>query len=361
MHSFELYLNPAYSAVELARYVLYEVYNRLTIFGAEEVLIDVDPAIYDKFIKLFNAALYTNPKNENDKRGYFSLASFLNLVYEFKGEHQFRFTRVTAEELASIQSSTPVYQPASRDFTNLKGTYIGIDIGGSDIKIVVLKDGEVIYGYKENWTPESFSEATQHMEYFSRLIEKALAEAKLTLKDIQALGISFNLVTVNNRPTGQGPVVAGLKGEEVENIKVIATTLEEKLNLPVFILNDGKAGALWAAVRQNAPATVALALGTGLAGGYADSDLRVRDYLTEMGNVVLSLEEGALGHSYSQVPGAAQMYLSQRLTFELAARQGIDLSNIADKAEKLLYLQKLFSEGDPRVIFIFSEVARYMA
>ncbi|RLE48150.1 MAG: hypothetical protein DRJ18_02425, partial [Candidatus Methanomethylicota archaeon] len=360
MHAFQLYLNPAYSKEELARYVLYEVYNRLSIFGAEEILVDVDSGIYEEFIKLFNTPLEFDKKNK--PKGYLELGSFMNIVYELPDNKQFRIRHVSTEEFNRLKEATPVYEAACRDFTKLAGTYLGIDIGGSDIKIVVLQDGGVVYSYKENWTPESFSEAGQHMDYILRLIDRALQETALSLQEINSLGISFNLVVVNNRPTGLGPVVNGLKAkEEIRKIKDIALTLQERLNIPVFILNDGDAGALWAAVRENAPNALALALGTGLAGGYADEALRIRDYLTEMGNVVLSLEEEALKHSFSKVLGAAQMYLSQRLAFELAETQGIDLSSISEKAEKLEHLQRLFDAGEEKAVYIFTQIGRYLA
>ncbi|MBI5873827.1 MAG: ROK family protein, partial [Candidatus Omnitrophica bacterium] len=363
-HAFTLDLNKAYSKEELAKYSLYEIYNRLSIFGAEEVIVSTDDSLYQEIEILFRTPTEVIVKEDGreNKRGYFQLGSFMNIVYELPQQAKnFSLRYATESDMGGYVATKENYAPATAQAINLEGYYLGIDIGGSDIKNVVTKDGQVIYSYKEDWQPNTFTSSQQHKAYFTHLIERALEHTTKDLSVIKGLGISFNLVVVNNRPTGMGPVVDGLKGTELEIIKDIANSLSKKLAIPVFILNDGDAAALWAAVKKNTANTLALALGTGLAGGYVDANLTVRDYLTEMGNVVLETKEGALKHSFSKVPGAAQMYLSQRLPFELAREKGIDLSGISENAAKLRHLQGLYEQGDIRAMEIFAQVGLYLA
>ena len=177
-------------------------------------------------------------------------------------------------------------------------------------------------------------------------MEKAKKTGLIGQDDIKSIGVSINLAVANNKATGQGPVVEGLKGENVKVMENLDTELQKEFNLPVLVLNDGKAAAIQNTVDMGLPNTLSLAGGTGLAMGYGTVD-----FLTEGGNIIIDMSKNALGHSFSKVPGAAQQYLSQRKAFILAEQKGLDLSRFSTEKEKFQYLQDAFegkSFTDPK-------------
>jgi len=128
------------------------------------------------------------------------------------------------------------------------------------------------------------------------------------LNSIDGIGISINLAVNSNQPTGLGPVLNGVtenglyKNEDFKNtIHNISSIFSNEFNVPVYVLNDGDAAAVQVSVDMKLPNTLALSLGSGLAGGFVDSNNMVTDWLTEMGNIIIDIDENAVGHSFSKV------------------------------------------------------------
>jgi activator of 2-hydroxyglutaryl-CoA dehydratase len=94
----------------------------------------------------------------------------MNIVYELDGKFNIRYA--SSEEFNNTINSYPAYQSAEQDVVDLTGHYIGIDIGGSDIKAALLKNGKTSYSYKEDWSPKTFTSASQHKEFILKLISK---------------------------------------------------------------------------------------------------------------------------------------------------------------------------------------------
>jgi len=103
-----------------------------------------------------------------------------------------------------------------------KGITLGVDSGSSTTKAVVMKDNKIV---GTGWTP-----TTEVLKSAHSVVDKALAEAGLTLKDIQAIGT-----------TGYGRF---LIGKELN-----ANLVQEELTV-------NSKGAVYLADRQHGPATV---------------------------------------------------------------------------------------------------------
>lgn len=103
-----------------------------------------------------------------------------------------------------------------------KGITLGVDSGSATTKAVVMKDNKII---GTGWTP-----TTEVMKSAHTVIDTALAEAGLSMKDIQAIGT-----------TGYGRF---LIGKEIN-----ANLIQEELTV-------NSKGAVYLADRQHGPATV---------------------------------------------------------------------------------------------------------
>jgi predicted NBD/HSP70 family sugar kinase len=310
------------SRTAAARRLLIEIYNRLTIFGGEEVQVATDDNDLFNETKelLYNPALSGQPKD----LGYYALAKFAEHIYS----KEFQFNQVSGGVLNDEVSTT--IKTVGK--VNTDGVWMGLDIGGSDVKAVMMKDGKLITKANgalidpviQPWSPKGWDDPkTQHIPAIKKvlhdLINKVKAEnPSFKEESIQGVGVSINLVVVDNQIKGMGPVVNSVPKENMGDMWALDKVLSEEFDLPVYVLNDGDAMAYQASVDMGLTDTLALSGGTGLATGYGSTQL-----LTEGGNVIIDLDAEADGHSYTQVKGAAQKYISQRPVFRLAEKAGL--------------------------------------
>ncbi len=336
-----------------ARQLVREVYNRLTIFGAVDVKIDANQDLFDKFQEVFSGALDADVE---DGKGLSALGDFMNTVYQ---TDQFNISRVDEGALDNLES-TPIEPVADIDTS---GSYLGIDVGGSDVKAVIVKDGKLVRSKVVKWSPSTITNPKAeggHIDTLSKLINGIISEIEpsdgLTREDLQAIGLSVNLAVANNKITGVGPVVQGIEDEgERAIIRVLDNILSQEFEMPVFVLNDGDAAAVQSSVDMGLPKTLSLAGGTGLAMGYGSGEL-----MNEGGNFIIDVNESAARHSFNGVPGAAQQYISQRPIFRLAEQAGIDLSDFDREADKLERIQQLYEDGDKRAEAVYDLLPQYI-
>ncbi|MDP8267068.1 MAG: ROK family protein [Candidatus Aceula meridiana] len=352
--------NDLVSVERSAQRLALEVYNRLTVFGAIKVEVAAEESLFNAFNEIF----FDPSKSGLAKgKGYASLGSFSNIVYE---SDEFSIDRVEEGSLDNIKSSD--LNIVRKEDVDKSGTRVGLDIGGSDLKAVVVKDGKIVAYKIVTWSPKEIKDPWAedgHIPMITGIISDVIAKASelgVDAKDLKSLGVSVNLAVANNRLTGLGPVVEGLKSDDAQVLKGLDDELRKAFDLPVFILNDGDAAAIQNAVDMELENTLSLAGGTGLAMGIGSTQL-----LTEGGNIVIDISKGAEGHSFSKVPGAAQQYISQRSIFRLAKKEGLDLSAFDTEKEKLKHMQALFEKrvGTPqeqiKAHIVFEEIPQYLA
>ena len=140
--------------------------------------------------------------------------------------------------------------------------YIGIDLGGTNIAIGIVDDkGKILVkDSTPTLAPRPYTEMVKDM---ADLINKLLAEAKLTVADIKGLGIG----TPGSNDAEKGVVL------RAENLGFEDAPLKEELmkyfDLPFALENDANAAALgeYVAVGEDSKCFVAVTLGTGIGGG----------------------------------------------------------------------------------------------
>ncbi|MBI3617449.1 MAG: YvcK family protein, partial [Candidatus Omnitrophica bacterium] len=339
------------SVEEAARRLAVEVYNRLTIFGAVKVKVAAEEALFARFYEIFmNPALSSLPQG----KGYGVLGSFMNVVYQ---TNEFGIDRVDEGGLEEVEST----RIRTIESVNTQGAWLGLDIGGSDIKAVIVKDGQLIHHKIVKWSPKTMTDPyaeNGHIPAIKGILNEVVAEAVaegFNSNELKAIGVSINLAVANNKVTGLGPVVESLRSEQAKVMSQLDVILNQEFNLPVYVLNDGDAAAIQTTIDMGLPNTVSLAGGTGLAMGYGSTQ-----FLTEGGNIVIDTNNEAVGHSFSKVAGAAQQYISQRPVFRLAELAGIDLSMHEREADKLVKMQKLYEARDERAVEVFKQMPKYL-
>lgn len=328
------------------------------------------------------------------------------------------------------QSQTGVALTSKSILARIRNLVLGIDLGGTDIKIAVADASGMILMFEHVWViqPKDLSEGTHFCEVLKTLslfaltlatllrtsgnallIEQGLritesnrsslaamktliseAEAVgLRIEPPDAVGLSFPDVIVSNEVVGgltskyQGIRAkyqdseggwlnqAGYWQEFSTTIKPLAELLSQGLRelssnrIPVYITNDGDAGALWAAIESGRPGTIGLSLGTSLAGGKVDHWLRPYSGMFEVGNLIVFIgPEGytQFNHKNLRIPGCAQQLLSQDTVFRLASVQGlIDGYPHGQEAVMLEHIATTLLEEQPeRVQQIFETMGYYL-
>jgi predicted NBD/HSP70 family sugar kinase len=247
------------------------------------------------------------------------------------------------------------------------GVVLAIDLGGSDVKVIVLADGEVVYKKKHNWEAEDITDNERsHVDLCEDFAREALrATEKVRGGRLDYLGVSSKGAVVNNeirsRSIGKSLSEEGLN----KVIRPFGRELGKRLGIPYVVVNDGDAGALWAALKLGVRNVLAISLGTSVGGGYVDKDGRIGT-LSENAKFILDMNEKAELQNSIGVRGTAKFYTSQTGVFNLAKKlfeeqERIQAQEIKSKAERLEYIQGLYTQGYPPAKELFRQVAGYFA
>jgi cytidylate kinase len=323
------------------KYLSIYIYNRLGALGARKIYINVkgvknvqDSVIGRILIGRFNFDRKLIKVVENDRsypdRPY-------KLIYNYISRVNEQELGCSYVDISVINNLQPVLEPEVVSIDKNIGAYIGVDIGGSDVKIIAIKNGRVLFSKEYDWKPQEFKETNDHLSFLNRHIDEAIAELGLLEQEtLDGIGISVNLAVNNERITGLGPLTDGIEKQgdpkELEKIKELGKLIGDHYKVTTAVSNDGDMAALWAAQDMGLKNVLCLAMGTGLAAGYVDKNGNVLDVLGEMGNVVVDMNQNAAGHSFTTMQGVLQSYLSQRPIIgngRLAEQAGLYLKSIA--------------------------------
>lgn len=138
------------------------------------------------------------------------------------------------------------------------GFILGLDVGGTFIKGLVLKDGKAVY---ERDIPTRIGERLAGC--IEELVEELASGSGITFSQISGVGVCCAGVI-----SGDGEIIkaANLGLERYP----LGKTLQERLSLPVKVCNDANAAALGEAkfgAGTGAEDSILITLGTGVGGG----------------------------------------------------------------------------------------------
>ena len=141
--------------------------------------------------------------------------------------------------------------------------YIGIDLGGTNIKAGVVNENFEIVA-KTSVKTNCPRPSEEIMDDMAKVSLMAVEQAGLTMNDIEWVGVGTPGIA--NSSTGIVEYSCNLDFHDVP----MADYLSEKLNKPVFVDNDANAaayGEFVAGAAKGANNAVAVTLGTGVGGG----------------------------------------------------------------------------------------------
>ena len=173
----------------IGEYVRAEIYNILSSIGARSMTIFVDPASREcvELAEGMNGAFCVD-RPRGSRTGYGRAVNVLDRMMAAvrPGESRFRFEVRPLSELPGIE-------PAAKDLPKGAGlaffrrcteglggrAFCGIDVGGTDIKAVLVDSGRIV-GYKEyDWFPASFIRSRQLVDPICLIVRLLLARLRL--------------------------------------------------------------------------------------------------------------------------------------------------------------------------------------
>ncbi|MCX7599733.1 MAG: ROK family protein [Armatimonadetes bacterium] len=239
---------------------------------------------------------------------------------------------------------------------HLDGCRIGLDLGGTDRKVVALRDGEVIYAEEMPWDPKPQADPNYHYVH----IEEALRAASKHLPRVDAIGISAAGVYHDNR-VRLASLFRGVPRDVFEaKVADIFIELAAHWDVPLAVANDGDVAALAGSMSLGVKAILGLAMGTSLAAGYVDEAGNITGWLNELGSVPIDWRRDAPAERWSGDAGTGGEYLSQDAVVRLAKVAGLSSETAMAPADHLKMVQELVEDGDPRAIAVMESVGCYL-
>lgn len=378
------------------------VYNLLAAFGGNKLTFFLDT----KEIELVNLIKELDEvfQLKNKKRsGYGKPVSVSNRINRSLGRGELSFV------IADMSEYAPLAAPQKRADGALarrliaaaerseQGCYCGIDVGGTDIKLAGVKDGELIVVQEYDWNPSGFDTAEKIVAPIVELARQC--RDSLGGAPLAGVGLSFPDVVIANKIVGgETPKTKGLRENpaleyEAEFAKL--SLLKARLNelctagAPVRVINDGSMTAFTAAVELAADGAdvgggvFALSLGTDLGTGWLEGDgtvpaipLELYDFLLDVGSrpqrALPPQDLRSILNENSGLPGVRR-YLGQAAAYRLAYEEkptllngflaGGDMPQIASSPADLRkpcleHLMELASQGDSAAETVFRQIGR---
>lgn len=286
-----------------------------------------------------------------------------------------------------------------------KGLRCGLDVGGTDIKIVLSRDGELLLAEELDWNPALLETAEELMAPILKLVEESLEKAGGEDLRLDSLGLSFPDVVIRDRILGgETPKTRCMRmmhsPEAYEQELLRLSSLGQRLaafcreGAQVRILNDGTMAAFSAAMelacagedQALSGGVFAHSLGTDLGSGWLRADgtvppipLELYDLMIDLGSwPQRSIPAGDLRSTCNENSGlpGARRYLGQAAAFRLAWERNPGL--IGEETElqnglirvktqpedrrkpALEQLMRRAEEGDPAAEGVFRQIGVHL-
>lgn len=227
---------------------------------------------------------------------------------------------------------------------------VGMDLGGSNIKLCLIHNEEVIKTRIIPWNPINHANPNYHY----KMIKSALREIMSGINGNIFLGISSAGVFENNR------IILSSLFAKVDMFEHGSTCLDmlirvtKELNIDHFTLvNDGAITAYQGFREYNKANLLGLSLGTSIGGGYVDSNNELSTYLNEIAFVPFDHKKTYIDEWTTQ-RGITSCYLSQAGAINLASKLKLKLSKNKKKAFQTLFSLLLTKNKD--VITVFEDL-----
>lgn len=261
-------------------------------------------------------------------------------------ERPFAVRACPIEELpAETESGAPI--GGHRD-----GCRIGFDLGASDYKIAAVREGEPVFSAEYPWKPVIEPDPSYHYA----LLSAGLRHAAAHLPRVDAIGGSSAGIIVDNRIMVASLFRSVPPDRFEREVKPLFLRLQAEWGVPLAVANDGDVTALAGAMAWNRKGVLGIAMGSSEAAGYIDPQGRIRGWLNELAFAPVDARPDAPRDEWSGAAGVGAQYFSQQAVNRHLSAAGIALPADMPLPERLVQVQQLADEGDPRAASIFRTI-----
>lgn len=243
--------------------------------------------------------------------------------------------------------------------------YVGVDVGGTNIKVGVVDDQGHSLG-KSSVSTDAARGPEVGLDRMAEATAAALSQAGLTLRDINGVGLATP--GTMDIPAGMLLAPPNLPGW---NDYPIRDRLAEKLGVRTVLQNDANAaayGEFWAGRGRDAKSLVFWTLGTGIGCGIIIDDLIIEgahSHAAECGHIIIEMNNGRLcgtGQYGTLEAYAGAKALIARCQEALAAGRTSAVSQRLKGGEELtpLMIAECAEQGDALCDELVMQTARYM-
>ena len=249
------------------------------------------------------------------------------------------------------------------DTENTTRLFLGIDVGGTNVKAGVVDDaGNVI---SRASVPTEAANGPDHgVSQMAHAANQALQQAAVSPAQIAAVGLATpGTMDIPNGMLLDPPNLPGWKNFPVRQ------KVADAIGLPTILQNDANAaayGEYWAGTASNADSLVFFTLGTGLGGGIIVDDTIVQgehSHGSELGHTIIEMDNGRLCKTGQY--GTLEAYCSataliQRFHEAMEAGRTSSFSDRMDDVTALspLLLAEEAEKGDELSTELILEMAR---
>jgi glucokinase len=243
--------------------------------------------------------------------------------------------------------------------------YLGIDLGGTNVKSGVVDDRGRALSFEHIETQASLGPEVG-LDHMSEVARRAVAASGLGWDDIAAVGLgSPGTMDIQAGMLLEPPNLPGW-----DNLP-IRQKLAERLKKPTVLQNDANAaayGEYWVGAGRGARSLVLFTLGTGIGGGIIDHGRIVEgrhSHGGECGHIIIQMENarlcscGKYGHLEAYASATA---LVKRAQEALARGDSAPLRKaLAENRLTSRAISEAAEAGDPLARRLMRETARYLA
>jgi len=310
------------------------------------------------------------------------LVTYLQACYSDTGirafDAEFWGDQTYEHQLTIEHVDTPEQVPAADDGDGAavkldwKGWRIGFDLGASDRKVAVVKDGklaldasgEPILSEEYVWDPKPQTDIAYHFEnidWILREAEKAIKKADPEAT-VQGIGGSSAGVYVDGR-VRVASLFRGITPRTRFDAEAapIFKEIQKKWGIPFRLENDGDVTALAGAIALKDGAVLGIAMGSSLAAGYVDNKMSIKGWMNELAFAPVDYNPRAAVDEWSRDFGVGANYFSQQAVARLILAAGIDMPDLPLDAfpKRLKRVQELMLQGDERARKIYETIGVY--
>lgn len=259
---------------------------------------------------------------------------------------------MTSQPIAAIPEATPPF-------------YLGIDVGGTGIKMGVVDDRGRTLGFSSIPTeePKGPSDA---MERVASACRAMLSKLGLSLEDIARVGLG----TPGSQDIRKGLLIEPPNHPHWHHFPIVAC-LEEQMGRPVSFANDANAaafGEFWVGTGRVYSSMVLLTLGTGVGGGIIIDDQLVvgqNSFGGECGHLIVDSRPDARlcvwggGRGHLEAYASASAVAARANELLESGAESVLSRNAGNITSRMIY--EAASQGDAFSLRIIDDTADYLA